>query len=45
LCYTDDDDDADNNNNNNKFTGFWWRNLRERVHGEDPCVDGKIIIR
>jgi hypothetical protein len=25
------------------YTGFWWGNLRERVHLEDPDVDGKII--
>jgi hypothetical protein len=21
------------------FTGFWWRNLRERNHLEDPDID------
>jgi hypothetical protein len=26
-------------------TGFWWRNLRERDHWEDPGVDGRIILR
>jgi len=26
-------------------TGFWWRNLRERDHLEDPGVDGRIILR
>jgi hypothetical protein len=25
--------------------GFWWRNLRERNHLEDPGVDGRIILR
>jgi hypothetical protein len=26
-------------------TGFWWGNLRERDHLEDPNVDGRIILR
>jgi hypothetical protein len=26
-------------------TGFWWGNLRERVHWRDPGVDGRIILR
>jgi hypothetical protein len=26
-------------------TGFWWGNLRERDHFEDPGVDGSIILR
>jgi len=26
------------------YTGFWWRNLKERVHLEDPGVDGRIIL-
>jgi len=25
--------------------GFWWGNLRERGHLEDPGVDGQIILR
>jgi len=27
------------------FTAFWWGNLRERDHSEDPGVDGSIILR
>jgi len=27
------------------YTGFWWENLRERDHLEDPGVDGRIIIK
>jgi hypothetical protein len=26
------------------YTGFWWENLRERDHLEDPGVDGRIIL-
>jgi len=26
-------------------TVFWWGNLRERVHLEDPDVGRKIILR
>jgi hypothetical protein len=25
------------------YTRFWWRNLRERDHLEDPGVDRRII--
>jgi len=27
------------------YTGFWWGNLRERDHLEDPSVGGRIILR
>ena len=27
------------------YTGFWWGNLRERNHLEDPDLDGRIILR
>jgi hypothetical protein len=26
-------------------TGFWWRNLREKEHLEDPDVDGRTILK
>jgi len=27
------------------YTGFWWGNLRERDHLEDPCIVGRIISK
>jgi hypothetical protein len=27
------------------YIGFWWGNLRERDHLEDPGIDGRIILR
>jgi hypothetical protein len=24
---------------------FWWENLTERYHLEDPGVDGRLILR
>jgi len=27
------------------YTVLWWGNLGERVHLEDPGVDGKVILR
>ena len=26
-------------------TGFWWENLRERDHLQEPGVDGRVILR
>jgi len=26
-------------------TGFWWKNLRERDHLENPSVNGRIILK
>jgi len=26
-------------------TGFWWGNLKERDHWEDPGVDSMVILR
>jgi hypothetical protein len=25
-------------------TGFWWGNVRERDHLEEPYVDGRVIL-
>jgi hypothetical protein len=27
------------------YAGFWWENLREKDHLEDPGVDRRIILR
>jgi hypothetical protein len=27
------------------YIGFWWGNLRERDHWEDPGVGGRIMLR
>jgi len=26
-------------------TGFWWGNLRERGHLENPEINGRVILR
>jgi hypothetical protein len=27
------------------YTRFWWGNLKERDHLENPGIDGRIILR
>jgi hypothetical protein len=27
------------------YKGFWWGNVRERDHFEDPDIDGRIILK
>jgi len=27
------------------YTGFWWGNLSEKDHLEDPGIEGRIILR
>jgi hypothetical protein len=27
------------------YKGFWWENVRERDHGGDPGLDGRVILR
>jgi len=30
---------------NKVCAGFWWGNLKERYHWEDPGVNGRIILK
>jgi len=27
------------------YTGFWWGNLKERDHLDNPGINGRIILR
>jgi len=27
------------------YSGFWWGNVKDRDHLEDPSIDGRIILR
>ena len=27
------------------YTGFWWGNLRDRDHLEDPGINRRVILR
>jgi hypothetical protein len=27
------------------YTGFWWENVREIDHFEDPGLEGRILLR
>jgi hypothetical protein len=27
------------------YTGFWWGNLKERDHLEDPGIDWRMILK
>jgi hypothetical protein len=27
------------------YTWYWWGNLSEKDHSEDPDIDGRIILR
>ena len=26
-------------------TGFWWGNMKERAHLEDPGVEGRVVLK
>jgi hypothetical protein len=28
-----------------EYSAFWWENLKETYHMEDPGTDGRIILR
>jgi hypothetical protein len=27
------------------YVGFWWGNLKERIHLGDPGIEGRIVLR
>jgi len=52
VLYINSGDEVNNISNGNNcgergkvYTGYWWGNLGERSHLEDPDLDGMIILR